>query len=133
VDPPAGYAAAPVNSSGNEGIHPGIIAIIVLIVVAVIGSFGYVVYRKKKSLSTPMVSGKHVQPSSELALDADGGVLKESMNSMSVNGGSRHDDVERSGSGEATVEETADETAPEPLEDIKISDSNDDGTAPEII
>jgi hypothetical protein len=118
-------------SSGNqsrhatdEGLHGGVIAVIILIVLAFIGSIGFLIYRKKKAHSTPLTSVKNnIESASELSLDADGGELKESIKVMST---STLGNGTGTGTGTGSTGSVTDvEQNGEALEDIQLSGSQD--------
>jgi hypothetical protein len=107
---------------GDEGLHGGVIAVIILIVLAFVGSIGFLIYRKKKAHATPLTSVKNIEGASEMSLEADGGELKESIKAMSTstlgNGNGNGTDLEENG---------------EPLEDIQLSGSHDAEASEAII
>ena len=107
------------SSSQGGGLQGGVVAVIVIIVLGFVGGVGYMIYRKKKARATPIE--KHNIPSSELALEADGSVLKESM--RMANGTGSYGETENVDMDEA-------EGA---MEDINFSGSADDGGASGII
>jgi hypothetical protein len=111
------------GEAGDAGrLQGGVIAVIVLIVFAFIGAVGFLVYRKKKSMATPMMVEKNVIPSSDLVLEsADGSVLKESMRMSDT--GTNSDSVVVMDENEGA------------MEDIKLSGSTDqpDDTSPSEI
>jgi hypothetical protein len=72
------------QNAANGGISGGVTAVIVIIVFVFLGGIGYMIYRKR----TLSASGeKHNIPSSELSLDADGAVLKDSMAMVNTTNG----------------------------------------------
>lgn len=118
--------AAPVAPSGGGGGNGSVVALLVLLLLGVIGALGFLVYQKKKALSTPLEKAGNKSATAELALDADGGVLKESIQ-MSENGSNHHvppvvDDLEGS---ITTTENAVDDIDPKEMEDIQISNSNE--------
>lgn len=122
-------AQSPLAAKGNQaaasggGLSGGVTAVIVIIVLAVVGGMFYIIYRKRSSGST--LTEKHNIPSSELALDADGAVLKDSM-AMSNNSTTGSGPDGASGDG-------YDKEGDDVMEDIKLSGSTENGGAPEII
>ena len=107
------------SSSQSGGLQGGVVAVIVIIVLAFVGGVGYMIYKKKKGVAKTVE--KHNIPSSELVLEADGSVLKESM--RMTNGTPTYGDSE---SGSMAEPEGA-------MEDINFSGSADDGGASGII
>jgi hypothetical protein len=107
------------SSQSGGGLQGGVVAVIVIIVLGFVGGVGYMIYRKKKGLTKTVE--KHNIPSSELVLEADGSVLKESMRmSNGTASYGDHDNVD-------TVEPEG------AMEDINFSGSTDDGGASGII
>lgn len=104
----------PSKGTQSGGISGGVTAVIVIVVFAFLGGIGYMIYRKR-TRSTSV--DKHNIPSSELSLDADGAVLKDSMAMASTTSAGNGDVVE----------------SDDVMEDIKLSESTDYGGASEII
>mmetsp|Transcript_13498 Transcript_13498/g.19906 ORF Transcript_13498/g.19906 Transcript_13498/m.19906 type:complete len:244 (-) Transcript_13498:95-826(-) len=124
---------APVPQNPSTGGSGGIVAVVVLLFLGVIGGLGFFVYRKKKTFSTPLDNNK-VTGGAGLTLEADGGVLQESIKSSENMNGSNHHvppvaaadaeegDVLEEGN---VVNGAGDDIDPKEMEDIQISNSNE--------
>mmetsp|Transcript_9945 Transcript_9945/g.15289 ORF Transcript_9945/g.15289 Transcript_9945/m.15289 type:complete len:245 (-) Transcript_9945:78-812(-) len=127
---------APVPHNPSSGGSGGLVVVLVLLFLGIIGGAGFFIYRKKKALSTPLDTNK-ASSSADLALEADGGVLQDSMRNLETLDESDH----MNGSGHhapsvATKEESdleennigndaGEDIDPKEMEDIQISNSNE--------
>lgn len=100
------------NARNDEGLHAGIIAVIVLVVLGIVGSAAYFVYTKQKK-AEPLA--KETVKIPDLALEADGSVLQQAVN-------------EQNGGEPVAAPSSPSETGA--MEDIKISE---DAEKPEIV
>lgn len=98
---PGGYpydgSAAPLLNNYQNTSHElraGIKALIVLVVFAVVGMLGFVMYKSRKSINAKRINGASMKDSSaSLHLEADGGVLSEAVQEsalMAEENGSGH-------------------------------------------
>jgi len=70
--------------SSSGGLSAGVTAAIVLLALGVVGGMAFFIYKKRTAQSIPL--SKDIAMGSELALDADGSALKDSVDAVSENG-----------------------------------------------